>query len=70
MAVVPLLKGKQGDILRLPGVVYPDCRTNLTLQERDLYNHVRIEVHLYIMLGQRSVHHVKHSVDVAQHQSK
>ena len=43
---VHMLKGKQGDILRLPGVMYFDCRTNLALQVRDLYNHVRIEIHL------------------------
>ena len=40
-----ILKGKQGDILRLPGVMYLDCRTNLALQVRDLYNHVRTEIH-------------------------
>ena len=40
---VYLLKGKQGDILRLPGVMYIDCPTNLALQIRYLYNHTRIE---------------------------
>ena len=34
---VHLLKGMQGDIVRLPGVVYLDCCTNLALQVRDLY---------------------------------
>ena len=46
-AAVHLLKGKQGDISRLPGVMYLDCRTNLALQVRNLYNHVRSEIHLY-----------------------
>ena len=46
-AAVHILKGKQGDILRLPGVAYLDCRTNLALQARDLYHHVHIEIHLY-----------------------
>ena len=41
-AAIHLLKGMQGDILRHPGV------TNLTLQVRDLYNYVRIEIHLFI----------------------
>ena len=31
---VHLLKRKQGDILRLPGVMYLDCHTNLALQVR------------------------------------
>ena len=39
-AAVYLLKGKQGDILRLPGVMYLDCHTNLALQVCDLYNHL------------------------------
>ena len=46
-AAVCLLKGKQGDILRLPGVLYLDCRTNIALQVRDVRNHARIEIHLY-----------------------
>ena len=45
---VHLLKGKWGDILRLPGVRYLDCRTNLALQVRELYHHGRIEIHLYV----------------------
>ena len=40
-----LLKGKQGDILQLPGVMYLDCHTNLALLVRDLYNHVHDESH-------------------------
>ena len=43
VAAVHLLKGKQGDTLRLPGVMYLDFRTNLALQVHDLYNHVHIE---------------------------
>ena len=46
-AAVYLLKGKQGDILLLPGVLYLDCRTNIALQVRDLHNHARIEIYLY-----------------------
>ena len=46
-AAVHLLKGKRGDILRLPGVMYLDCSTNLALQVRDLYNHVRTEIYQY-----------------------
>ena len=45
-AAMHMLKGKRGDILRLPGVMYLDCRTNLALQVRNLYNHVRVEVQL------------------------
>ena len=44
---VHMLKGKRGEVLRLPGVMYLDCRTNLGLQVRDLYSHVRIETHLH-----------------------
>ena len=47
-AAVHMLKGKRGDILRLPGVAYLDCHTNLALQVRDLYHHVRLEVHLNV----------------------
>ena len=42
---VHMLKGKRGDILRLPGVMYLDFRTNLALHVCDMYNHVRIEIH-------------------------
>ena len=45
MAAVHMLKGKQGDILRLPSIMYLDCRTNLALQVRDLYDHACIEIH-------------------------
>ena len=31
-AAVHLLKGKQGDILRLPGAMHHDCHRNLALQ--------------------------------------
>ena len=47
-AAVHTLKGKQGDSLRLPGVMYLDCYTNLALQVHDLYNHVCVEIHLYL----------------------
>ena len=42
-----MLRGKQGDILQLPCVVYLDCRTNLALQVCKFYDHIRIEIHLY-----------------------
>ena len=47
-SAVHMLKGKRGDILRLPGVMDLDCRTNLALQVRDLYSHVFIEIHQYL----------------------
>ena len=43
-AAVHMLKGKWDHILRLPGVMYLDCSTNLALQVRALY-HVCIEIH-------------------------
>ena len=46
-AAVQLFKGKQGNIYNSPGVLYLDCHTNLALQVCDLYNHIRIEIHLY-----------------------
>ena len=46
VAAVHMLKGKQGDILRLPGVMYLDCSTNLALRVHDLYNHAGIKIHL------------------------
>ena len=48
-AAVHMLKSKQGYILRLPGVMYLDCYTNLALQVCDLYNHVHVEIHLYLL---------------------
>ena len=45
-AAMHLLKGKRGDILQLPSVMYLDRRTNLALQVRDLYNHAHIKIHL------------------------
>ena len=52
--VVHMLKGKRGEVLRLPGVMYLDCRTNRALQVRDLYSHVRIETHLHTARYQHS----------------
>ena len=44
-AAVHKFKDKRGDILRLPGVMYLDCCTNLALQVHNLYNHVHNETH-------------------------
>ena len=59
VAAVHLLKGKQVD-LQLPGVMYMylDCHTSLALQVCDLYNHVRIEIHLCLYALRAYCHHI------------
>ena len=49
-AAVHLLKGNQCDILQFPGIMYLDRHTNFGLQVGNLYNHVRIEIHLFLGL--------------------